>query len=175
MKISYLEWEFDLTQNSIWGFQNSFEKWQLNLGAIAFFAEFRNKASSGKQSEKFEHVLFVCSKYGKQESNKNGDDSFFGFHQSRRLRELENLSFVSWCFERCGSFYKDSAGFDICNDDFKEWCGVDWEDEECFVNSDRCKEETEVKPWVRTENTTVFAYRKYTRDKCFPENQLWSN
>ena len=139
MEISYLEWEFDLTQDNFWGFQNSIDRWQLNLGATASFADIRKDASSGKQSEKFEHTLFVCSKYGILGSNKNGDDSFFGFHQSRRIRDLEDL-ISSWRrFGICGSFYKDIAGFDMCNDNFKEFSIADWEDEECFVINDRYK------------------------------------
>ena len=132
MKFSYPEWEFDPTQNNIWGFQNSFDRWQLNLGATASFAEFRNDASSGKQSEKFELAVFVCSKYGILGSNKNGDDSYFGFHQSRRFRDLETLISIWRLFRICGSFYEDNAGFDMCNDKLKKFCRADWENEECF-------------------------------------------
>ena len=63
-KKSYIEWVFDLTQNKIFRFQKSFNILHLNLGALAVFADFRCSTSSGKQSQIFQHALFVCSMYG---------------------------------------------------------------------------------------------------------------
>ena len=122
---SDLESGFDLTQNKVFLFQKSSDIWQPNLGAIASIAECRNTTSSGKQSENFEHARFVCSMYIMLWCNKKGDDSFFGFHQSRQFWELENLVFLKRRFRRWGGFYEDFAGLDIRNGDFKELCRFD--------------------------------------------------
>ena len=106
-------------------------------------------------------------------SNTKGDDSSFGFHKSR-VQRLRKVKFFQDVLRDSAAFIKIIFEFIYVTTNSKTCADLTGKMKSILFTNDSYKKKNRDKNCVRNEILNFYAYRKYTSNKCFLENHLWS-